>query len=100
MEADPMWRREVMRNRVGVALLGISTLALIGASAPWKKGDKPPKVDETIADITDIFSHSDLRLEGVGLVVGLDNTGRDAPPSWYREHLIDEMQKAGVENPN
>ena len=30
---------------------------------------------------------------------GLDNTGVDAPSSWYRKQLVDEMSKAGVEKP-
>ena len=40
-----------------------------------------------------------MKVEGVGLVVGLDNTGADPPPSWYRKQLVDEMSKAGVEKP-
>ena len=38
------------------------------------------------------------KVEGVGLVVGLDNTGADPPPSWHRKQLVDEMSKAGVEH--
>lgn len=39
-------------------------------------------------------------IEGVGLVVGLDNTGEDPPPSHYRTILVDEMRKRGIDNPN
>lgn len=39
-------------------------------------------------------------IEGVGLVVGLDNTGEDPPPSHYRSILVDEMRKHGIDNPN
>src|SRR5205823_1958266 len=35
-----------------------------------------------------------------GLVVGLDNTGVDTPPSEYRSRLVDDMRREGVENPN
>jgi hypothetical protein len=77
-------------------------LALLGAGTPRRRRSDPPppKVDETIGDLAIIASHSDQRLEGVGLVRGLDNTGADPPPSWYREKLVDEMRKAGVENAN
>ncbi len=44
-----------------------------------------------------MVSRGEMKVEGVGLVVGLDNTGVDPPPSWYRKQLIDEMSKAGVE---
>ena len=34
-------------------------------------------------DLADIFRGAETKLEGVGLVVGLDDTGVDPPPSWY-----------------
>ncbi len=58
----------------------------------------PPKVQETVGDLSFVVSRGEMRVEGVGLVVGLDNTGVDPPPSWYRKQLVDEMSKAGVEN--
>jgi flagellar basal body P-ring protein FlgI len=45
-----------------------------------------------------VLQGSEIRVEGVGLVAGLDNTGADPPPSWYRSQLVDEMSKAGVEH--
>lgn len=41
-----------------------------------------------------------ISVEGVGLVVGLDNTGEDPPPTHHRTLLVDEMRKRGIDNPN
>jgi flagellar basal body P-ring protein FlgI len=41
-----------------------------------------------------------VKVEGVGLVVGLAGTGSDPPPSSRRQMLINEMQARNVENPN
>ena len=38
-------------------------------------------------------------LQGVGLVVGLDGTGGDPPPSVYREVLADDMRRRGIDDP-
>ena len=94
----------VIRRQWGLAALGLLfTFALIGADLPKKKSKsdtKPLKRDETISDLGEIISRSEIKLEGVGLVAGLDNTGVDPPPSNYRTKLVEEMQKAGVTNPN
>ena len=92
------------RVRAVAALAAFSALAvsLAGASGPRKKRVEadPPKVEEAVGDLTFIQAHSGTKLEGVGLVVGLENTGVDPPPSYYRQKLLDEMKKAGVENAN
>ncbi len=86
------------------ALVAIAVLALIlhplGA-APTKKKKKsiPPKVQETVGDIAFVVSVGEMKVEGVGLVTGLDNSGVDAPPSSYRKELLDEMTKVGIEKP-
>jgi flagellar basal body P-ring protein FlgI len=85
-------------------LVATLTLALLqtGASPTTKKKKKeppPPKVSETVGDLAFVVSRGETKLQGVGLVVGLDNTGADPPPSWYRKQLVDEMGKAGVEKP-
>ena len=38
----------------------------------------PPKVQETVGDLSFVVSRGEMKVEGVGLVVGLDNTGVDA----------------------
>jgi flagellar basal body P-ring protein FlgI len=41
-----------------------------------------------------------IPVQGVGLVVGLDGTGEDPHPSYYRTRLLDEMRKHKIEDPN
>ncbi len=85
------------------ALVAIAALALIqmGAGPSKKKGKEPPppKVQETVGDLAFVVSRGEMKVEGVGLVVGLDNTGANPPPSWQRQQLVDEMSKADVEHP-
>ena len=42
---------------------------------------------------------TDVKVEGVGLVLGLDGTGSEPAPSWQQKKLVDEMQKSGVDHP-
>src|SRR5207302_3087129 len=91
--------------RRGWALGGlavVTALALTGADSPRKQRSEPPppKVEETVTNLAFIYSNGVIKVEGVGLVFGLDDTGADPPPSWYRQKLVDEMRKAGVENAN
>jgi len=81
---------------LGVLVAG-AALILTGV-APPKKKEIQPKVDETVADVARIVG-ADVKVEGVGLVMGLDNTGSDPAPSWQRTKLLDEMRKSGVEHP-
>ena len=98
-----MWRVDPRRFRGVAALAAITALAMLaGATPPKKKRPEPPppKVEETIADLAYISTQAEVKLEGVGLLVGLDDTGVDPPPSVNRKKLVDEMQKAGVEKAN
>jgi len=74
--------------------------ALAIAAPPRRKRSEPPppKVEETVGDLAFVIQNGELKVEGVGLVTGLENTGADPPPSWYRTQLVDEMSKAGVEH--
>ncbi|MEX0727787.1 MAG: flagellar basal body P-ring protein FlgI [Planctomycetaceae bacterium] len=53
-----------------------------------------------IGDYVTVAGLNHILLEGVGLVVGLDGTGEDPPPSMYRTALLDDMRRRGVKNPN
>jgi flagellar basal body P-ring protein FlgI len=97
-----MWRKVPRRPWAHGAVLGIAALALLQMGAgPTKKKKEglPPKVQETVGDISFVVSRGEMKVEGVGLVVGLDNTGVDPPSTWQRKQLVDEMSKAGVEKP-
>ena len=100
-----MRRTNLGRARwVGVLVAG-AALALGAAGPPSKssssstkkKEPPPPKTEETIGSIASIIG-SEYKVEGVGLVVGLDGTGSDPAPSWQRTKLLDEMRKSGVTN--
>ena len=75
----------------------VASAALIFTGA-GKKKETPPKIEETIGDVASIVG-TDFKVEGVGLVIGLDNTGSDPAPSWQRTKLLDEMRKSGVPHP-
>ena len=97
-----MRSRDPRRVRGIAALAAVSALALSLAGASDSKKvrveSSPPKVDESVGDLASIQSHAGTKLEGVGLVVGLDNTGVDPPPSYYRQKLLEDMRKAGIES--
>ena len=86
------------RTRWIGALVAGATLVGTGAGTPKKKEPAPPKVEETIGDVAAIIG-TDFKVEGVGLVIGLDNTGSDPAPSWQRTKLLDEMRKSGIPHP-
>ncbi|WP_165223956.1 flagellar basal body P-ring protein FlgI [Aquisphaera insulae] len=83
------------------ALAILLALAQVQADAASKKKEPPPpKVDETVGDLAFVPQAGETKVEGVGLVAGLENTGADPPPSWWRTQLVEEMGKANVEHPN
>jgi flagellar basal body P-ring protein FlgI len=82
-------------------LLAATVLGSLGAGKPRKPTEeplKPLKADETIGNLARVEAGGEIKIEGVGLVIGLDNTGSDPEPSYFREKLIDQMRKANVEN--
>ena len=95
-----MWRTFSSRARVLGAVVAGAALILTGAGTGKKalKEAPPPKVDETIGDVASILG-SDLKVEGVGLVINLEGTGSEPAPSARTTKLLDEMRKSGVEHP-
>lgn len=53
-----------------------------------------------LRDYISVTGNSLVALRGVGLVVGLDGTGGDPPPSHLRKELMDEMAKLKIPNPS
>lgn len=50
----------------------------------------------TIGDDTAVDGLAPLKVEGVGLVVGLRGKGSDPPPNNYRDMILELMQKKGI----
>jgi hypothetical protein len=53
---------------------------------------------KTIGEITTVGNAAPIPVSGVGLVVGLEGTGGDAPPGGFRQFLEDNLRKARVEH--
>ena len=53
-----------------------------------------------LRDVTSAFGGHSMEIQAIGLVANLDQTGGDPPPSGFRQMLLTEMQKRGVESPS
>ena len=99
-----MWRTIPRLTWAVGAVVALATVVgnQVGAGPLTKKRNSAPlpKVEETVGDLAAVFQDAEISVEGVGLVAGLENTGGEAPPSWFRTQLVDEMSKAGVEHPD
>ena len=58
-------------------------------------------LDEVVLlrDVTGAFGGHPMEIQAIGLVANLDGTGGDPPPSGFRQMLVTEMQKRGVDSP-
>ncbi len=83
---------------VAIAMLACWSSWVPARTRRRRRSGPPPKVQETVGDL--VVRGQPRRVEGRRRRSGpgLDNTGADAPPSWYRKQLVDEMSKAGVEH--
>ena len=90
----------------------VGLLWLSGCNYPLIRSQSPESEDleylaeeenedgvELIGDVTVPLGLNYLKIEGVALVNGLDNTGGDSGPSSLRNALIGEMQSYDVKNP-
>jgi len=101
-----------MKRRQFVLLLSLTGLLGIGGCSWWKSPDmrsqspeemvKDPeeRSNKLVGDITQAYGKDWMRVEAVGLVNGLHDTGSDPSPGPARQALWEEMKKRGVENPN
>jgi hypothetical protein len=97
-----------MIRRLALACCGV--LVLAGCTSLWgeKKSVRSQSPEEPkrpggiklVGDWAVSFGMNPVRVENVGLVVGLPGTGSDPPPSADRATLIGEMRSRGVESPN
>jgi len=93
---------------VWVGLLVLGCLTQDGCQKMRLRAQKPDsdEVEEVktrslsfIGDQVAVTGLHQIQIESVGLVVNLDGTGGDSPPSLYRRLLIEDMQKRGVRSP-
>ena len=99
MEAGHLRQIEPNRREALAAMAGVALLA--GADkAPPKMVSAPPKHSDMIGDWAVIVAQRTQKVEGVGLVVGLNGTGSDPETGPFRENLLDQMRKAGVDTPS
>jgi len=110
-----------MKRHSGLAWLAMLLLALsFGVAATAQAGlwgskkskvaknddDEELDIAETIDKVplvgqfTQVVGQNVIRIEGAGLVVGLDGTGEDPPPSLVRQMVIADMKRRGVVNPD
>jgi hypothetical protein len=84
-------------SAAAVAWLGGADLPR--GKGPLAKKDPPLKIDETVGDLAYVRAQGTVRVEGVGLVVGLDGTGSDPEPGLYRDKILGQMRAAMVPQP-
>jgi hypothetical protein len=103
-----------------IALLASTAAPPSGHAAGWWGSDKKSKThkdkdeDDTgdldeydarakvplVGEFTQIVGGYWIQLEGAGLVVDLNSTGEDPPPSEARHAVLEDMKRRGVPNPN
>lgn len=99
------WRPLAWSLLFGLSVTGAFTY-LSAASKADKDEESAEKKYETkvetpmIGDYTTFSGLQPVVIEGVGLVVGLNGTGGDPAPSFYRTELMNELKRRGVPNPN
>ena len=92
------------REALGVGLVAVAAApALLGADRPksplglGSKKEPPLKIDETVGDLAYVRLVDGIRVEGAGLVIGLDQTGSNPSPSPDRSKVLNLMRAAQVE---
>ena len=96
-------RRHITRRAASAGLCAAALGTVLGSgSFAGDSGKKPAakkketivlKIDETIGDLAKVPPVGEIKVEGVGLVIGLDGTGSDPAPSAWRTKLLDRMRK-------
>lgn len=89
---------ETNRRNALVAIAGAAMIA--GADKPGPKMTSAmPKANDTVGDWAIVIGKQTQKVEGVGLVVGLNGTGSDPEAGVFREELLNQMRKANVDSP-
>lgn len=103
---NPVHEQTLERRRFLATLGSLGLGALTGCANPLFRGQSPElpveevKERKLVGDFTRPWGLNWLKVESIGLVTGLDNTGSDPPPGEQRQILINEMQSHSVTNPD
>lgn len=102
---DP--QKRFLFGRRGFLLSG-GAMVVAGCAGPAVRSQSPEDADmasieklvRLVESVASPMGMEYVKAESIGLVVGLDNTGGDPPPSPQRAELMADMQARGVINPN
>ncbi|MFL5244037.1 MAG: flagellar basal body P-ring protein FlgI [Gemmataceae bacterium] len=104
---DIRWARICRPSKLMTIVLPLALAGLVGCTSMTEKQTRLQAEDEiiqvkydvkTVGDVTSFGETDAVPLGGVGLVCGLDNTGGDPPPGFYRDMLQEQMVKEGIKN--
>src|SRR5712692_3885159 len=90
---------------LGAFLSGILLAGPTGCAHQQTRMQKPDENEKdktsevkTIRDVASFANTDSVQVSGVGIVAGLEGTGGDPPPGGYRDMLLNDLRKRGVEN--
>ena len=96
-------RRTLLR---ATPLFVCALVAAYGCGGTALRTQSPEPLDALVSNVRLVgdyarpFGTHALKIEGIGLVAGLNGTGSDPAPSPLRAALLEEMQTREIENPN
>jgi len=88
----------MLRTLVAAGFVITGAIAMLPAAAAPADGDDSLNY-RMVGDHTSVYGGKPVRVEAIGLVVGLPKTGGDAPPGLYREEALKLMRHNDVEAP-
>jgi flagellar basal body P-ring protein FlgI len=82
----------------------LAASCMVAGVAAWSgtataEDKEPGPTYRMVGDYTSVNGFAPLRVEAIGLVVGLNKTGGDPPPGVYREQVMTLMRQNDVEHP-
>ena len=92
-----------------ITLVAGLIFSVVGCSNMIKRGQSPDDqasklIDDSkdtkyISEACRVYGLNFAKIEGIGLVTGINGSGSNPAPSGQRDHLLDEMKSRGIENP-
>jgi len=98
-------KRNVSAWPFACCLLPFAFCLVLGCAHPQTRLQADEEADrdkqgevKTIGDVSVVANAEAIPVSGIGLVIGLDDTGGGAPPGPYRQRLEEELRKRRVDN--